>query len=238
MKLTASVITLLALCFPSMGNAQIKYNIDNNIFYAEPHREKLGDQHLTLLGLTLGMHTLKDVEVRLGSTQILSRKEHAPDQLCYISAEKGDETVIVFEAGPLGGWEILTAFRIISSKLSFKKTDQCRETSYISKRTQTKTGIRVGITREQLIAILGSPSKVIGNNFFFLFSVQRRMSEDEIRDMERRWPDVRKNPYFDVSSSVHATFSNSELSSVCISKIESYELNKGSSLGVKPCIIN
>jgi hypothetical protein len=220
--LQVSLLTSILLFYSYAGCEEDKFVIDGFTFSAEPRPEMLGESHLTILNFTIGIHSLEDVQKELGYTQFLQRREHAPFQICYKSTLKSDETKVVFEAGPMGGWKKLTAFKIISNKANLLGSDKCEKSTFISKRIQTKSGIRLGITKGQLEKILGSPSKEINNNLFFVYRTKRNMSESEIKKMAELWPQVRDNPFFDVSSVVHAIFLNSELISVAISKIETY----------------
>lgn len=185
--------------------------------------EKLSSIHLTILGLTIGQHTLEDTQKELGKAKFLPRREQAPKRICYISEKKQDNTTVTFEAGPMGGWELLTAITIASGKVSLKERSSCAIASQVSTNISTEGGLKLGLDRASLESILGKPSRVNGNTFHYEFRTREKMTEKQIQKLAKLWPKVGDDPYMDVSSDVEATFSdNSKLESLTISKIETY----------------
>lgn len=67
-----------------------------------------------MLGLTMGKHTLADVKKHLGEAVVvkMGKTEGRPNSICYRSNKSDDDTVVLFEAGPLGGFEKLTAVTV------------------------------------------------------------------------------------------------------------------------------
>lgn len=219
----ANIFWILFFFSPTHCSAQEqKYVIDGYEFSAEPHHKILDDSHLTILGFTIGEHSLEDIQNKLGRTEILPAKEQAPVQICYRSNQKSDRTIIVFEAGPMGSWKYLTTFRLISNKVKFSEKDKCKTSTVVFKNIQTESGIKLGINPDQLRAILGKPTKEINDNIFFLYEAQRRLLEKETRKMDTQQLNERAYPVVDISSYVHATFLNSKMVSISITKIETY----------------
>jgi len=46
--------------------------------------EKVSDARVTVLGLTIGLHSLTDVQKALGQAMLLQRSEQQPHQICYV----------------------------------------------------------------------------------------------------------------------------------------------------------
>jgi hypothetical protein len=222
MKIILAMIFLLMIfpCTLSAQERKVLTVIGEYKFYVPPekkHHEILDDSHLTILGFTVGKHSLLDVQGILGETGLLPRKEHAPDKICYVSDDDLDGTIVVFEAGPLGGWQYLTAFRVISNKTDFEHVDLCRKSTLVSKNIMTKSGIKLGMSRKELNSILGEPSKEIDNNFFYIYYFQRKMTDEELIYFGKNIQHL----YIDVFSTVQATFLDSELIEISFSKVES-----------------
>lgn len=185
--------------------------------------EKLSNVHLTILGFTIGQHTLEDIQKVLGKAKFLTRREQAPKRICYVSGEKQNDTIVIFEAGPIGGWEMLTAITIASGKVSFKERSSCTVASQVSTNVSTEGGLKLGLDRAGLEAILGNPSRAHGSTLHYEFRAREKMTEKQIQKLAKLWPKVGDDPYMDVSSDVEAIFSSdSRLESVTISKIETY----------------
>lgn len=179
--------------------------------------EMINDDHITILGFIVGKHSLLDVQNELGEVDALPRKEHAPEQICYVSVRPSERTIIIFESGPLGGWKYLTAFSLVSEKSDFKYVQLCKKTSLVSPDIATKSGLKLGMSKEDLMAIMGKPSKIIDDNYFYLYDFQSKMTPEEIKLIGST-----SYPYFDVSSAVFAKFDKSKLIEITISKVESY----------------
>lgn len=206
------------------GTQNEKITIGDHEFYVskeELRHEIPGDSHLTVLGFTIGKNSLKEIQVSLGPAKILQESEHGPSQICYQSTQERDGTSLIFEAGPLGGWQTLTSFVIESNSESIE-SNRCHQAHLVSKRIHTKSGIRLGLTQKQLRVILGAPTKIIKNNWFYLYQSQRKMTQEEIERLAIKWPIVRQQPYFDVNSFIQVTYSNSKITKIMIGKVESF----------------
>ncbi len=186
------------------------------------HREILEDQHLTVLGVTVGKQTLNDVQRRLGSTVILPRREQAPKRICYVSSRDDDGTIVVFEAGAIGGWEEITSVSIFSRKAKFVERPSCAASGIISKDVRTPRGLRLELDRRDLTKMLGAPTAERSNNVLYVYRKERRMTQEQIEKMAKLWPQVKGHPFADVSSDIELTFADSKLVSLTISKVETY----------------
>jgi len=206
------------------GAQNEKIAIGDHEFYVskdELRHEIPDDSHLTVLGFTIGKNSLREIQASLGPAKIIQESEHAPSQICYQSAQKTDGTILIFEAGPLGAWQTLTSF-VIQSTSSSIESNRCHQTDLVSQKIHTKSGIKLGLTQKQLRVILGVPTKVIKNNWFYLYQSQRKMTQEEIERLASKWPIARQQPYFDVNCFIQITYSNSKLTKIMIGKAESF----------------
>lgn len=193
----------------------------------EPEHKIPDESNFKLLGFTLLKSSYKDIRAKLGQAKGFQTEqgEEAPLYICYKSNNRRDGTIVVFETGAMGGWEKIVAFRLISDKTSFRWRNKCKKTPFVSKNIQTRSGIKLGITQKQLEKILGNkPSMIIGSNISFTYLAKQKMTNDEINKISEIFGQdaVKEDPYFDISSSIKANFAASQLTSVEISKIESY----------------
>jgi hypothetical protein len=74
---------------------------------------------------------------------------------------------VVFEAGFSGGWwKELDGYKVMVGSLQQPYYRRCPRASQVTS-VQTKGGLRLGLTREQLIALLGAPKETRGNKLSF-----------------------------------------------------------------------
>jgi hypothetical protein len=124
--------------------------------------------HLSVFGLTLGKNTLADVRAQLGDAPVIDYGETglSVKQVCYIT-RNGDHTRLVFESGAGGGWTQITGFRLIAERGKSAKSDQCRADRRIGHELRTAGGLGLGLSRTQVIRLLGLPTKTRGNTLIY-----------------------------------------------------------------------
>lgn len=228
MRKLVLLLTLLLWATPVMAQDTQTVVTDDqtyNILSRDIYQQKISNAQMTIMGLTLGKHTLKDVQSELGKAELLPGLEHKPNRVCYISGDNSDGTILIFQA-----WEIssvLTSFRILSSQANFKESDQCAKSKLISKDMVTDGGLRLGLSRQQLKAILGKPTKEQGNSLLYVYHSKQSMTKEEIDEMKKVFrtsipPSTKEEFYWDITSSIEGIFLNKELIVITVTKLETY----------------
>jgi len=228
MKLFITLILGVALWLPIIAGTQEVVVTERDRYDVSFHRicqEALSDPYMTIFDFTIGKNSLRDVQKKLGPAEVWRRREQAPISICYISVKENDGTVVVFHAWKIDSW--ITAMSIMSDKDHFKERNQCTKSLLVSKAISTEGGIKLGLSKLQLKTILGDSTKEQGKNMLYLYQTKRAMTNDEIKEMERIFPSRPSEipprdsqPYWDVVSSIEATFMDSELIALTISKTE------------------
>jgi hypothetical protein len=184
---------------------------------------ELADEDLTILGLTIGRASLKDVETKLGLARSIQAHGDATASrtICYVSPADG--TVLEFGAGPMGGFTDVTEFEIWSREAKFPNASACRPSTLVHRGISTKSGIRLGLTLDELNKIVGKNPKARDSVAQYELLCRRKMTPEEIKAFKTRnnW-DVSASPYFDMVSTVEAHFAGSGASRIMIYKGESY----------------
>ncbi len=222
LPLTLLVILSLSSCY---AHSSELFSIGGIDIYLKPNEIKKGipnDAHLTLLEITIGKHTLDEVQARLGKAETLFRKEHAPKAICYLSRQDNVWNTVVFEAGALGGWNTVSGFLFCDKNCEYDTREMCTESSALKNTVQTKSGIRLGMSFNELINIIGKPSKTLNNGVVYAYRGKRKMSKLELDNVASLWPEARENPFLDVTSCILAKFKHSRLTYFKAIKIESY----------------
>jgi hypothetical protein len=192
----------------------------------ECHKQGIGklqltQQDTTILGLTIGSASLKDVQAKLGQTGFLPRNESSPNTICYVSPTDG--TVLSFGAGAMGGFVDVTEFSLWSREAGFPNVKACLPSKLISRNLSTLSGIKLGLNLQQLNTIVGAVPTTKHVEAHYGLSCREKMTLEEIKRLKTaNNRDVSDNPFFDVTSFVEAQFSNSKASRIYVAKIESY----------------
>jgi len=174
-------------------------------------------RHLTILGFTLGKSTLAEVEAKLGKSAVrrCSPGETARDEVCYLVGM--GQTRVAFEAdGCLDG------FRVIASGLQRPCYRECPRASEATGEVQTEGGLKLGLTREQLIALLGPPKEIRGNKFTFQWESRQAMTKEEEERESKTFNTPITDAYWDVLDTIEVTLVDSKLVEFEVDHIVSY----------------
>jgi len=166
----------------------------------ECHKQGIGklqltQQDTTILGLTIGSASLKDVRAKLGQTGFLPRNESSPNTVCYVSPTDG--TVLSFGAGAMGGFVDVTEFSLWSREARFPNVKACLPSKLISPNLSTLSGIKLGLSLQQLNTIVGAVPTTKHAEAHYELSCREKMTPEEIKRFKtaNNW-DVSDNPCF------------------------------------------
>lgn len=165
--------------------------------------------HLNILGFTLGSTTLNDVQTRLGPTMArkCSQEEEAPTELCYTSGESS-QTTVVLEAGFSGGWKELDGYPVIAAGFNPTCYRKCVRSSKEFGAPQSSGGLKLGMTRKQVIDLLGRPTRTRGNELKFEWQTRQAMTREQQEAESRSLNVPVTDPYFDVIDNIDVTLAD------------------------------
>jgi hypothetical protein len=127
--------------------------------------EVVASEHFRVGSIAIGTSSFADVMAKFGDTETFtSGVEHAPRLACYRALDDDDDTVLLFEAGPMGGWKRLTGISVTNTTL-WNHPRQCNRSALVNKRLATASGLRLGLPVADLVKFLGEPT--IRNDRFF-----------------------------------------------------------------------
>lgn len=180
-------------------------------------------RHREILGFTLGKSTLADVESKLGKSAArkCSREEEASKEVCYISAGK-NQTRVVFEAGFSGSWKELDGYKVIAGSLQRPCYRQCPRASQVPGDVQTEGGLKLGLTREQLIALLGPPKRTRGNKLSFEWQSRQAMTKEQQEAASKTFKSPVTDAYYDVQDTIEVTLADSKVVEFAVHHIVTY----------------
>ncbi len=213
-KIILICLILFLLYMPHSGQT---FDLSFEVTNLARRPEKIDDSHFTIMGFAIEKNKLEDIQAKMGMSHVFSRTEQGPDYICYIS--KSDKTVLI-----LGfSLDYLSEFMLLSAEAEFKDCAQCSETALISKDLHTESGIQLGMSKRQLKKLLGKPILESKKKLLYRNDWKVKMTDAEIdRITKLSSPEganaIRKNPYWYVTVSIDADFSDSKLVAIKIAK--------------------
>jgi len=139
---------------------------------AYAHQEpKIDPGNFEILGLRLGTSTIGDLKQILGPATPTKAKDPENSLMCYASPGP-DRTVLQFE-----NWTDPIEFRLFKGSAELVK--ECLPTDRVSASISTASGLRLGLGRDQVVALLGQPPKVKVGHWSYESSTVRPLTADE-----------------------------------------------------------
>lgn len=166
--------------------------------------------HFTILGVVIGDGSSQDIYAKLGPTIPMNTDVN---QLCYVSDK--DDTLIVFTTKS----SQCTGFKMMSQKMKFYKWHFCEKSPLVSKHLATASGIKLGMSKSRLKAILGTPRNESDKNLDYIYNWQQKPNPVELKS---DLPDSKQaidDPNRIVNATIRAQFSNDRLISFDLSKV-------------------
>ena len=213
-------LLILALIFFPLYTVQALEEKEYSLNRSWPHSgiSRPGEPpetHITLLGLTLGHHTIQDVEVKLGKHKHPVRADSHGKDYCYVAADKTDKTKVLFGTGVMGSGENLLNFTLLSGQYRLPKKHACKISLLVNKNLVVANGVTLGMTKEQVLKLLGPSTRELNEDLFFEYEAETKRNSIEGVACTA------------ISSTIIATFSESRLVALLAAKIpESIECPK------------
>lgn len=208
---------------------------DNSDWWSTNRSSESGEENKTeareltasnfrVLGVSLGDKMFDRAAARLGRAKIVERGDASTGrrQACYMSLGGQEKAHLIFEQG-----EVDYTFYLFADGPLWEGADRCVESNAISNHLATATGIHLGQTPAQVIAILGKPTKKREDELVYSFSVRKKASPEDLREARQRNPEMSDKDFeetyshYYLGAGVVAKFKNSKLTYLAVSKVES-----------------
>jgi hypothetical protein len=186
----------------------------------KPSNHELQSSNFSLAGITLGQGGVQAIAAKLGRAPEIERGDASTgrSQLCYASAANS-AVHVVFEFG-----EDESAFYLFSSGARWKGSKSCVQSKRVSTRLSTASGLRLGLTRSEVEAVLGHPDATTADEFVYSRAFDKKSTPNEFETFRKEYPmllsDVEAHRKFDsypVEQYVLARFSDSKLVYLAVS---------------------
>jgi hypothetical protein len=177
---------------------------------SEAGRKTIDAESLKVLGFVLGKDEVEDVEAKLGKARASHGPDHDMTQRCYQS-KNADHTVLAFEdwSGTLSG------FRIYRSARS---NTVCTATAAVTPEIATASGLKLGLSRDDVLRILGQPTEASANRLVYKSESKRPMTEEEVSRYRQAYPGEATSDFtVFVTTEIKLSFRNLKLFSINVS---------------------
>lgn len=179
---------------------------------AYAHEEpKIDPGNFEIAGIRLGTSTIQDLERILGPARATKAKDPENSLMCYASSEP-DRTVLQFE-----NWTDPIEFRLFKGSTELLKG--CLRTEQVSSSIATASGLRLGLVGDQVLALLGQPTKVHSSHWLYESSTVRPLTpEEKTRASKLKSPPTSVEVY----EKVDLEFTNSKVTRIDVVRSESW----------------
>jgi hypothetical protein len=156
-------------------------------------RQNQGD--LTVLGMTVGSSSKRDVQAKFGKgTFFRATKGEEDDVLCYLSPNQ--RFALIFYFGALGGWNDVTAIAVSKVPVLPWSPKKCAKANNLPETLQFLRGLSLGSSRADLVRALGPASRRGSNAVHYNVShscnVKERRKDVAAEDcIEVSWVDAK-----------------------------------------------
>jgi len=229
----------LFLCFPllcpaTQNNDTVRLQDDSDWWSmnrsgdsngeAKTEQRQFAESNFQVLHINLGNTMFTRAAAKLGRAIVIDRGDASTGrrQVCYMS-DNQDRVHLIFEQG-----EVEYAIYLFSDGPGWEGADRCVATKAISRNLATGSGIRLGQTPAQVIAILGKPTQSRKNELVYSFLVKKKTRPEDINAAKQRYPQMSDKEieesygYYNLGAGLVAKFKNSKLVYLAVSKVESY----------------
>jgi hypothetical protein len=189
---------------------------------------ELAESNFKIAGvdLTSDEEVLDQAARILGKAAIVSTGDAstADSRACYRSANADDATRLYFHRGEVSPWFVLTSRFPASSQSS-----SCIETSVVNREIATGSGLRLGMTEDQVISILGLPTRRGRDQqnrmsyMIYEFETRKQSTPEAIARARKQYPKMSEKDLddnfgaYDLSEIIKAQFADGALVELTVS---------------------
>ena len=196
-------------------------NEDFPVPAVKPQNKDLEAVNFQILGVVLG-NQLEQITAKLGRTRSVQRGDASTgrEQVCYVSVDTQEKVHLIFEFG-----EVESAFYLFAAGADWTGSNLCRASPKVSPAIATAAGLKLGLTRAQVEAILGDPDFASDDKLVYYREVERKVSAKEFAQLRKDYPekltDREAHEKFDsytVGMYVEVRLVNSQLNYLAVSR--------------------
>jgi hypothetical protein len=187
---------------------------DSRIPPIKAGKQGLQSSNFSVAGIEVGHGGVEAFTAKFGRATEVERGDASTgrSQWCYVSASNPSVHAI-FEFG-----EDESLFYLFSGGADWAGSKYCLKSKQISFGSSTTSGLRLGLTRAEVEAILGRPDAVTANELVYSREFQKRSSPQQFETLRKDYPVLtsdeeahRKFDFYPVEQYILARFVDSKL---------------------------
>jgi hypothetical protein len=184
---------------------------------------EIAPSNFQVLGITLDEAMFSHAAAKLGEATDIKRGDASTgrDQVCYVSALDSEKIYLIFERG-----EVDFNFYLFTGGPSWHGIDFCVPSNMVSRSTSTSSGLHLGITPAQAIAILGRPTSRSANELSYTLHKRKKLLPEDLKTLRQQHPELTDREFaeeygeYDLGVGADLKFVNSRLTYLTIGKSE------------------
>jgi hypothetical protein len=187
----------------------------------------LAPDSTTILGITLGRSNLTNVQAKFGAAKIWGDGDasSAEGKVCYETQQPNSLALIFASNLEMAPGGEVTAIRILKRD-DYKDHSRCLPLALRADDISTASGIRIGVSRENVRAILGPPTENRQTQWTYDREVERpipKSAKNYQAWLARRQECFEgKEPFFWISSDITIRFKDDLVEALIFSRIDTY----------------
>jgi len=178
---------------------------------------------LEIFGFRLGVTTVQEIQSKLGMAKIENcgtGTEHCT-QICY-AAWHNPNKILIFESGFSGGWKKIDGFSLMSNFAETPKPRQCKKTKVLDEYFGPSSTLRLGASRNELLAKLGIPKKESRGSIAYEWNYRMPMTPSEVQDQKTSFGKLPSDPQWDVTDTLELHFVHGSIALISLHHDVSY----------------
>jgi len=177
------------------------------------HRE-ISDTNYQIIGINLHDMEFATVYEKIGEAHPIQRGDASTwrEQACYKSRSSEHPVYLIFEHG-----EVNASFYLFNNAQPWNGSGECTQTEKVSATTATASGLRLGMTPEQVVGVLGKPSVRKQNELVYAVEVKRQTAPDALVRARQQHPELTEEQFrqdyatYDLTVLIRARFLRTKL---------------------------
>ena len=162
----------------------------------KPENRELPTANYEILGIDLGEDLFARAAAKIGKATTIQRGDASTgrEQACYVSPDPRHRVLLIFERQEVG-----YASYLFEGGADWKGANPSVVSKAISRDLATTSGLRLGMTPAQVIAIFGKPTKRHKDDFIYSFLVTKKTSPNDLKQARDRNPAMREKDFLATS---------------------------------------
>ena len=190
----------------------------------KPQKRKPAESNFQIAGVTLGtFEEFKRIQSTFGKTTEVERGDAASSrhQICY-AAPAGDRH-FVLEYG-----EVEAVAYLFEGGPKWNGEKLCRRSAHLSRDLVTVSGLRLGLSPEQIESILGKPNAALPDKMVYFFEFQQKTPPKDLAKLRKDNPKMTEEAFHgnfdvvDVWAYIEARFLAGKLNYLAVERSEAY----------------